>query len=313
MILVACKRRREELQPDSDKRLKTHVPLLSLAVKNAHSFDSRIVFLEDDHTYWLDEKYKFPISVSGVWASFFDKFDPVAIVNTYFYRWAAEPSSKYHQIILDGRASGKGDQVIMDEIMAMWAMTGELASKRGSYVHRQIELALNDIEHDDTYLEMTQFRDFRVGVVEQRGWLPYRTEWSIYDADRMIAGQIDCIFVDAQGAFHMVDWKCCRKPLDPEEGIVWQRHGSVPCHFLLDNKFNHYAAQQNLYAVILLDIYGIALASMSLVQFTAEHDSYRMLSVPRFYPAARSMLDICSARCLSEGSSGTVDTSLAGA
>jgi hypothetical protein len=68
----------------------------------------------------------------------------------------------------------------------------------------------------------------------------------------MIASQIDSVWIDpASGNFHMIDWKRCQGSLDPSEGARFGRRGLPPCHFLLDNKFSHYAVQQNLYAAIL--------------------------------------------------------------
>ena len=41
--------------------------------------------------------------------------------------------------------------------------------------------------------------------------------------------------------------------------------GKVPLDFLCDNKFSHYAAQQNLYAVLIQALYGVSVSSMWLV------------------------------------------------
>ena len=109
-----------------------------------------------------------------------------------------------------------------------------------------------------------------------------------------MAGQIDCLFLDpGTQSMHMVDWKRCAKDMDPTSGEVFGRYGKQPCDFLLDNKFSHYAAQQNLYAAILHDCYGLPLASMSLVQIHPDLKSYRVLGVPSFMEIARSMLQ-CS-------------------
>ena len=83
----------------------------------------------------------------------------------------------------------------------------------------------------------------------------------------MVAGQIDSIWVDPKtGELHMIDWKRCKDDLDPSEGEQFperfRRFGKPPCDAMLDNKFNHYAAQQNLYAAILREHYGINLSSM---------------------------------------------------
>ena len=123
-----------------------------------------------------------------------------------------------------------------------------------------------------------------------------RTEWSIYSVRYMVAGQIDSIWVDPKTReLHMIDWKRCLKDLDPSEGEQlperYQRYGKPPCDDMLDNKFNHYAVQQNLYAAILREHYGINLSSMWLVQIHEQRDSYCMLEVPAFLEAAASMLE----------------------
>ena len=76
---------------------------LRLAIRNAHDRDARIVFTESSHTYVLDDLYQFPISISGVWPKFFDHFDPKAVVDLYFDRWAINPDSKYYDIIQSQR------------------------------------------------------------------------------------------------------------------------------------------------------------------------------------------------------------------
>ncbi len=92
----------------------------------------------------------------------------------------------------------------------------------------------------------------------------------------------------------MVDWKRCYTDLDPLAGACYQRFGKPPCDFLVDNKFNHYAAQQNLYATILDLFYNIRLSTMWLLQFHEERQSYSMHAVPRFFNVATVMLDIVS-------------------
>ena len=105
----------------------------------------------------------------------------------------------------------------------------------------------------------------------------------------MVAGQIDSLWLDtATGNVHMIDWKRCLADLDPCEGAVYKRTGVYPCDALLDNRFNHYVMQQNLYAVILRDHYDVRVESMWLVQLHADRSSYCMVSVP-------DMMDIATA------------------
>ena len=52
---------------------------------------------------------QFPVSVSGVWAQYFEKFDPVAITDKYFENWAKGSFSKHYEQIVAGRSQGLPD------------------------------------------------------------------------------------------------------------------------------------------------------------------------------------------------------------
>ena len=274
--------------------------MLPLAIRNAHPRDSRIKFEEHTHTYTLDKIFKFPISVSGVWAKFFGVFDPSATVATYFTKWSSDPVSKYFSVIQDMRRSGHDDDEIKTRIM--WRDAGQLARQAGTEMHRVIELLLNDVPCEIKTPELGQFCMFMREFISPRRWVPYRTEWSIYDDTHLIAGQVDCIFQDSDtGELHMVDWKRSAKSLSPKDGERFGRRGAPPCQFLVDNAFSHYAAQQNLYSTILRDHYGLCVTSMWLAQFHPNQHSYLVHRVPHFIPAARTMLVLCDARASSEG------------
>ena len=262
-----------------------------LARMNKNLKDARIVFLEAGHLYLLDGVKQFPVSVTGVCSAFFAEFDPDAIIMRYFETWSANVLSPYHQLIVAGREKGRADVTIRELIKTGWKLKGVEASRRGTYMHKQIELALNDERYDDQFEEMRQFHLFLRENVHAKGWITYRTEWSIYDSRRMIAGQIDAIFYDpVKFEYHMVDWKRSAKDF---HGNDFGKRGVGPCEELSDNPFNRYAAQQNLYAALLLDCYNMQLTSMSLVQLHEKQDTYGVHSVPWLIDMARNMLDIC--------------------
>ena len=48
--------------------------------------------------------------------------------------------------------------------------------------------------------ELLQFRQWLEDVVVVRRWVPFRTEWSIFDDVHLIAGQIDSLWLDPQGS-----------------------------------------------------------------------------------------------------------------
>ena len=122
-------------------------------------------------------------------------------------------------------------------------------------------------------------------------WRLYRAEWTIYDDRVMVAGQIDAVFVDDSGALHMLDWKRVRHPLLPRSGEAFRRYGLCSCQHLLDNHFNHYALQQNLYAAILRRRYAVRLSSMALVQIHPEVMHYKVIEVPEWAELADTLLD----------------------
>jgi len=260
-----------------------------LARENKDLKDTRIIFREIDHIYLLDGTQEFPISVTGICSRFFDKFDPDRIIKKYFRTWSVNVESPYHHQILRCRMKGQPDTTIQEVIKQKWKVEGTQASRRGTYMHKQIELRLNTEVYDAQFAEMNQFEKFMTEIAAKKNWSIYRTEWSIYDPDRMIAGQIDAIFYDySKSEYHMVDWKRSEKDFNRAYG----RYGMIPCHTLLDNRFNQYALQQNLYAVLLCDCYNIHLASMSLVQLHETQETYKMHTVRELPMISRKVLNM---------------------
>ena len=263
--------------------LASHVVVRESARVNAHSRDCMVKLEEVGHRYLYKpgcpDESVFPISVSGLWARYFEQFDGASAVAAYFGGWASRPGSKYYGMIAGLRHSGMDDVAIQERIVRLWSNRGLLASTQGTRMHRNIELALGRQEYDGTGPEMGEFHQYVRDWLEQRRWVVYRLEWSIFCSYSMVAGQIDAVFQGPDG-YHMVDWKRCREPLDPCAGAAYGRAGRPPFEDLGDNKCVHYFVQQNLYAAILERWYGIVLVSMSLVQIHPELPGYRVIPVP---------------------------------
>ena len=64
------------------------------------------------------------------------------VTTSYFERWAKNPWRKYYEDIAAGRAHGRTDSEIKTDIMDAWTARGIAASRDGTYMHKQIELAL---------------------------------------------------------------------------------------------------------------------------------------------------------------------------
>ena len=153
-------------------------------------------------------------------------------------------------------------------------------SHDGTYMHKQIELYLNDAVHDAALPEMQHFFDWVKDVPAVKGWQIYRTEWIIFSRKAMVAGQIDALFKDSSSCYHMVDWKRCREPLDSEAKREYGRMGRPPLEMMVDNQHSHYTVPQNLYTEILRTDYGIEVASMTLVRCHPDADRYQAVDVP---------------------------------
>ena len=260
------------------------VVLANAQAVNSHPQDKHISLDEDRHVYVYTassgEHAEFPISVSGVWSMYFEKFDPHRVVDTYFEKWAVSTANKYHEEIIVGRVRGISDVDIKAAIIEGWATLGAVASHEGTYMHKQIELYLNDAVHDAALPEMQHFFDWVKDVPAAKGWQLYRTEWTVFNRKAMVAGQIDALFRDSCSCYHMVDWKRCREQLDPEAKREYGRMGRPPVELLVDNQHSHYTVQQNLYSEILRADYGIDVASMTLVRCHPKNCTYQAVDVP---------------------------------
>ena len=263
--------------------LASQVVLRDSARVRAHCGDSMVKLEEEGHRYLYQpgspEEEVFPISVSGLWAKYFEEFDGEGVVSAYYGFWACNPGSKYHGVICKLRKGGMNDTLIRQRILRLWSNRGVLASSLGTRMHRNIEMALGGQEYDASGAEMLEFQRYVREWLEEKRWVVYRLEWSIFCSYSMVAGQIDAVFRGADG-YHMVGWKWCREPLDASAGSEYGRMGRHPFEDCADNKCMHYFVQQNLYAAILERWYGVRLASMSLVQIHPELPQYRVIPVP---------------------------------
>ena len=290
----AAPKRRKPERGAALPRLTSGVICPDVDVRNRHPRDARIVFEDEGHVYKLDantpREQVFPISVSGLWGMYFEKFNADQVIQEYYDFWAADPRSKYYRLIEAGRAADQCDVQIQKSIRLTWEWKGLLASAAGTRMHKQFELALRGSEYDSSCVESRLFLEFLSSWLEPRSWTVYRLEWSIYCEHPMVAGQIDALF-QCGSEFHMIDWKRCCRLLDPDEGIEWGRYGAPPLDGLLDNACNHYFMQQNLYAVILEKCYCIELKSMHLVQIHPALPTFKVVEVPDLRVLAASILD----------------------
>ena len=81
--------------PGSDDEMDT----MPLALRNPHPLDRRCTFNQKKHVYRWDGE-RVPISVSGVWAQFFGKFDVNGTIDRCFPRWQQDASTDCGQLVM---------------------------------------------------------------------------------------------------------------------------------------------------------------------------------------------------------------------
>jgi hypothetical protein len=234
--------------------------LLKLERVNAHPRDSRIVLDNEMHQYFIDG-LRYPGSVSALIHEYFPQFDGPAVVRGSFDKWSTNRANKYYRLIFYLRSVLElDDERCKQEITRTWAASGHRASTLGTDTHLQIKLCLNDEAHEPGSREFQQY-------VAWRGthptWQPYRSEWSVFSEAELICGQIDSVWVDDAGLYHMADWK---RVSEMKTTAFRNESGFGPLKAMPNTNWGHYVLQQNVYAWMVEAHYGIKLASLWLVQ-----------------------------------------------
>jgi hypothetical protein len=130
--------------------------------------------------------------------------------------------------------------------------------------------------------DVEMFHKFKREVMDQRGWVPFRTEFSVFHVGLSLAGQADLICREGEhGDFIIVDWKRT-KDLDPNATAFKSKRLRAPLAHLQDTKYSHYCLQLNLYRYIMETEYGMKVVGMYLAVFHPEQSgSPKLVKVPR--------------------------------
>jgi hypothetical protein len=151
---------------------------------------------------------------------------------------------------------------------------GEAVMEQIAWAHEQ-ELWDHPIAqnffHEELKAESVEFCKFRSWLSTKPRWSPFRIEWSLFNEDLKVAGQLDSLWVDLDsGEFVMADWKRARGFLTDDlvtlERQAFQKMGTSCCSHLYDTAWSHYFVQQTLYAYMLASKYGLSVSKMMLVQ-----------------------------------------------
>lgn len=221
-------------------------PPTYLAKLNPHERDSRIVFDEGPHIYYIDGSCDGYMSVTTFNHAHFEKFDSDAIIRNMMKskKW---PQSKYY-----GQTA--------DEIKAGWDKNRDEAAEAGTKMHYDIECYYNECPNENDSIEYKYFKNFLEAYPDLK---PYRTEWTVFHEELKLAGSIDMIFEKPDGHLLIYDWKRSKEIVKTSGFNKW---GNKECiEHLPDTNYWHYCLQLNTYKKILEDKYDKIVDEMYLV------------------------------------------------
>jgi len=260
-----------------------------LAVLNAHPRDERIQFEEESHTYTIDGARKGWTSCTGFLHNFFGHFDADAVIAKMM------KSPKWYESKYFGMTA--------DAIKKQWSDKGKTASEAGTRMHLDIEHFYNAMPHELVHENQrtAKPRDACAWSMED-GWagmavdqwtpaagaeweyfqdyqrrhgskfVPFRTEWLVFDEEHKVAGSIDMVYMKPDGTLAIYDWK-------RTEGLKTEnkfQSGLGPVSHLPDTNYWHYSLQLNVYRYILQKYYGCVVSELALVVLHPENSGWQV-------------------------------------
>ncbi len=229
-----------------------------LAERFPHPRDARVRFEEGPHLYYIDGKVVGK-SVTGLLKMVEnDSFDADAIA----LRKSLVPCARYNAGV--DADTGMYVPLSVDTIKGMWDQARDL----GTDLHARIENHLNRRPvHFTSSENVAEFRQ-ALQWIATSGLEPFRTEWVIFDEAADVAGSVDFVARDpTTGDLVIIDWKRCRHGEEVYQ-FCKRRDGKrlkPPLDHMLDTTLSHWAAQVNLYRVILERNYGVKISKMQMV------------------------------------------------
>jgi hypothetical protein len=187
---------------------------------NKTSKDGRVVFYEENHSYYLDGKTRLT-SITKYVSGFKPEFEKEKI------------SLKY----------AKKHGLSQKEVLESWDKKGKEACDMGTFVHKIFE----DYINGNNLITREDYPKSKVAllVIEELfvkgGLVPIESEMIVYNNN--FAGQIDCIAKNKEGEYFILDWKT-NKEIKTEN--YWQAMTGKYSH-LDDCNLNHYSIQLSCY------------------------------------------------------------------
>jgi len=223
-----------------------------LQALNATPRDSRCVFVEATHTYYVDG-IKVPWSATTFSHSCERGFDPDAFLKNVSPGWARAR----------GYLGEDGAPLTVEQIKRLWERNGAIQSRRGTLLHWHIECHLNGHEVSEPHSpEFLLFLKFQEHFLKPLGFIPWRVEMNLFHCGLELSGQADLICKDANDQLVILDWKRAKK-ID-EEGFRGSKQ-RPPLEHLSSCNRQCYNLQLNTYRHILETEYLLPVSGMYLV------------------------------------------------
>ena len=219
-----------------------------------------IVFDEDTHTYYPADNQTGNADALSV-TTLIDKFFPYFDKEAYIKKKMEE--------------TGMTRETVENEL--------NQPALIGTEMHKQFELFLKGLPHNEEFKEFQLFKDFCENEIERRNLKFYDAEKIIYLPDYNVAGTVDALFQKDNGDFVMVDWK--RSTHLIIDGYA-KKYGfgralSIISH-LDDSSYYKYELQQSFYKYILEKEYGMKISSMILAVIHPQYDRYYAIKLSNY-------------------------------
>ena len=196
------------------------------------------------------------------------------------------------------------------QVLEEWDATSCLSREVGTFMHLQIQNYYKGLSYQTLYhfkyagkyikidkqVRLNREQSHFMSFVNEHQFIPFRTEWSVYDEDIKIAGTIDMLHY-RDGFFDIYDWKRSNKVLDSSGNPIvhngYGQTGKDKYRNIQDTPYWHYCLQQNLYRYILQTKYNIRVGKMYLVVYSEIQNSYKKLEVPYMDDVIAMVINDC--------------------